>query len=297
MRALKPFIKTTALVVLLLTGSINAYAAPQGDNQNMNKKVTQTAGRTVLGQFAPEFAHFNDDVLFGENWNNQDLTLKTRSLITVVALVSSGITDSSLKYHLENAKKNGVSRKEIAAAITHISFYAGWPKAWAAFNLAKEVWTDVEKENKASDLPPELAEYQQRMFFPIGKYNEAYAKYFTKKSYLAPLSTEQVGIYNVTFEPSCRNNWHIHHATKGGGQILIGVAGVGLYKEEGKPIVKILPGDVINIPANVKHWHGAAPDGYFSHLAIEVSGENTSNEWLDAVSDEEYEKELATLNR
>ena len=296
MRNLKSFMKKTLFVGLLFGGIMNVYAIPQGDNQNMNKKVTQTAGRTVLGQFAPEFAHYNDDVLFGENWNNQDLTLKTRSLITVVALVSSGITDSSLKYHLENAKKNGVTRKEIAAAITHISFYAGWPKAWAAFNLAKEVWTE-EKEKTDSELPPELAEYQQGMFFPIGKYNEAYAKYFTKKSYLAPLSTEQVGIFNVTFEPSCRNNWHIHHATKGGGQILIGVAGVGLYKEEGKPIVKILPGDVINIHANVKHWHGAAPDGYFSHLAVEVSGENTSNEWLDAVSDEEYEKELATLNK
>ncbi len=106
------------------------------------EKIVQTAGRNALGEFAPEFAHFNDDVLFGENWNNQDIDLKTRCIITVVALMSSGITDSSLKYHLENAKKNGVSKEEIAAIITHCAFYVGWPKAWAVFNMAKEIWTD-----------------------------------------------------------------------------------------------------------------------------------------------------------
>lgn len=273
MKTVNSVFKKTVCSFAIALVSFSAVSATQGTENKMINKVTQTAGRDVLGKFAPEFAHFNDDVLFGENWNNQDLSLKTRSLITVVALVSSGITDSSLKYHLENAKKNGVTKNEIAAAITHIAFYAGWPKAWAAFNLAKDVWTDG--RNEKTELPPELLEHQSRMLFPVGKFNEAYAKYFTKKSYLAPISTEQVGIYNVTFEPECRNNWHIHHAKKGGGQILIGVAGKGLYKEEGKVIKVINPGDVINIPANVKHWHGAAPDGYFSHLAVEVPGEET----------------------
>ncbi|MGE9931377.1 aldo/keto reductase [Anaerovoracaceae bacterium SGI.174] len=113
-------------------------------------KIVQTAGRNALGEFAPEFAHFNDDVLFGENWNNQDIDVKTRSIITVVALMASGITDSSLKYHLQNAKNHGVTQKEIAAVITHVAFYAGWPKAWAVFNLAKEVW-----ETGEGDLPYE----------------------------------------------------------------------------------------------------------------------------------------------
>lgn len=108
----------------------------------MSEKIVQTAGRNALGRFAPDFAHFNDDILFGENWNNGDVDLKTRCIVTVVALMASGITDSSLKYHLLNAKKNGVSQKEIAAVITHAAFYAGWPKAWAVFNLAKEVWTE-----------------------------------------------------------------------------------------------------------------------------------------------------------
>ena len=108
----------------------------------MSKKIVQTAGRDQLGEFAPDFAHFNDDILFGENWNNEDIDLKTRSIITVVALMSQGITDSSIKDHLMNAKKNGVSQKEMAAVITHTAFYAGWPKAWAVFNLAKEVYNE-----------------------------------------------------------------------------------------------------------------------------------------------------------
>lgn len=106
------------------------------------EKITQTAGRTQLGEFAPDFAHYNDDILFGENWNNQDIDVKTRSIITVVSLMSQGITDSSLTYHLQNAKNYGVSKEEIAAIITHTAFYSGWPKAWAVFNLAKEVWNE-----------------------------------------------------------------------------------------------------------------------------------------------------------
>ena len=181
------------------------------------KKIVQTAGRNALNDFSPEFAHFNDDVLFGENWNNQDIDLKTRSIITVVALMSSGITDSSLKYHLQNAKNHGVTQKEIAAIITHVAFYAGWPKGWAVFNLAKEVW-----QSNEGDLPYEddgMRAHAKSMVFPIGQPNDAYATYFVGQSYLAPVSTDQVGIFNVTFEPGCRNNWHIHHAKSGGGQI------------------------------------------------------------------------------
>ncbi len=251
------------------------------------KKVTQTAGRNALGEFAPEFAHFNDDVLFGENWNNEDIDLKTRSIITVVALMASGVTDSSLKFHLQNAKAHGVTQEEIAAIITHTAFYAGWPKGWTVFNLAKEVWKVGE-----GDLPYKdeaMRAHAREMIFPIGEPNDGFAEYFSGKSYLAPVSKEQVGIFNVTFEPACRNNWHIHHA-KSGGQILICVAGRGYYAEENKEPVEMKAGDCINIPANVKHWHGAAKDSWFSHLAIEVGGEETSNEWLEPVSDEEYNK-------
>lgn len=165
-------------------------------------KIVQTAGRNALGEFAPEFAHFNDDVLFGENWNNNDIDVKTRSIITVVALMAQGITDSSLKFHLQNAKDHGVSQKEIAAVITHVGFYAGWPKAWAVFNLAKEVWNVNE-----GDLPYEdesMRAHAKSMVFPIGQPNDAFAQYFIGHSYLFPVSTSQVGVFNVTFEPGCR---------------------------------------------------------------------------------------------
>ena len=252
------------------------------------KKIVQTAGRNALNEFAPQFAHFNDDVLFGENWNNQDIDVKTRSIITVVALMSSGITDSSLKYHLQNAKAHGVTQKEIAAIITHVAFYAGWPKGWAVFNLAKEVWEADEGELPYEDEAMKV--HAKKMVFPIGEPNNAYAKYFVGQSYLAQVSTNQVGIFNVTFEPGCRNNWHIHHATKGGGQMLICTAGEGWYQEEGKEPVSLVPGTVIAIPPEVKHWHGAKKDSWFSHIAVEIPGENTSNEWCEPVTDEEYNR-------
>ncbi len=244
----------------------------------MANKIVQTAGRTQLGEFAPEFAHYNDDVLFGENWNNQDIDVKTRSIITVVALMAQGITDSSLKYHIANAKNNGVSQKEMAAIITHVAFYSGWPKAWAVFNLAKEVYNEKIEEMTEKD------KYQNTIFFPIGDPNP-YGEFFEGQSYLAPVSENQIPIFNVTFEPGCRNYWHIHHAKSGGGQMLICVGGRGYYQEEGKEAVEMTPGKVINIPANVKHWHGAAKDSWFSHLAIEIAGEETSTEWCEAVID------------
>ena len=250
--------------------------------------IKQTAGRDALGAFAPKFAQLNDDVLFGEVWNRTDkLSLRDRSLVTVTCLMAMGITDNSIQYHLESAKKNGITREEIAEVVTHAAFYMGWPKAWAVFNRAKEVWAD-EGADAAADGG--RAAHQAEMVFPIGEPNDAYAQYFDGQSYLAPVSTEQVRIANVTFEPGCRNHWHIHHATEDGGQMLVCVAGRGWYQEWGKPARQLNPGDVVNIPANVKHWHGAASDSWFSHLAFDVAGEGLSNEWCEAVDAEEYAK-------
>ena len=247
------------------------------------EKIVQTAGRNALGEFAPDFAHFNDDILFGENWNNTDIDLKTRSIITVVALMSQGVTDNSIRYHIQNAKNHGVSQKEIAAVITHTAFYAGWPHAWAVFNIAKEVYADNDPSDSDRDR------FQSEIMFPIGEPNP-YGDYFVGQSYLAPVSTEQIPIYNVTFEPSCRNNWHIHHAKSGGGQMLICIGGRGYYQEWGKEARELNPGDIVNIPAGVKHWHGAAKDSWFAHLAIEIRGEESSTQWCEAVSDDEYGK-------
>ena len=137
-------------------------------------------------------------------------------------------------------------------------------------------------------------QYEQQDAFGVGAPNDAYARYFTGQSYLKPLTVPgqcPVFLANVTFEPGCRNNWHIHHAAKGGGQILVCVAGRGYYQEWGKAPLELHPGDVVNIPPEVKHWHGAAPDCWFSHLAVEVPGEGTSNEWCEPVPEETY-KEL-----
>ncbi len=240
--------------------------------------VKQTAGRDALGTFAPQFAALNDDVLFGEVWSREaQLPLKLRSIVTITSLISKGIVDSSLQYHLVTAKKNGVSKSEMVEILTQVAFYAGWPNAWAAFRMAKEVYADDATEEHGG-------------FFGQGEPNTAFAKYFIGQSYLKPLTNpkETVFIANVTFEPGCRNNWHIHHAKSGGGQILLCVDGEGWYQEEEKPAQSLHPGDVVVIPPEVKHWHGAKANSWFSHLAIECPGEETSNEWLEAVTEEQY---------
>ena len=135
------------------------------------------------------------------------------------------------------------------------------------------------------------ADFDKENVFGLGQANTGFAQYFVGNSYLNPLTTPgecPIFLANVTFEPGCRNNWHIHHAKSGGGQILICTAGSGWYQEEGKAPVSLEPGTVINIPAEVKHWHGAEKDSWFSHIAIEVPGEETSNEWLEAVDDDAY---------
>ena len=133
-------------------------------------------------------------------------------------------------------------------------------------------------------------EFEKANVFGAGSPNDAYAQYFSGQSFLNPLTEPASGPFlaNVTFEPGCRNNWHIHHADKGGGQILICTAGEGWYQEEGKKALSLHEGSVISIPANVKHWHGAKANSWFSHIAVEIPGENTSNEWCEPVSDEEY---------
>ena len=241
-------------------------------------KIKQTAGRKTLGDFAPKFAELNDDVLFGEVWSSDALSPKIRSMLTVTTLVAKGLIDSSFEHHLRFAKENGVTKSEMAELLTHVAFYASWPNAWAAFRKAIEVYAD--DDEKCGGM------------FGLGEPNTAYAKYFVGNSYLKPLTDPKKTVFmaNVTFEPKCRNNWHIHHATAGGGQILLCVDGRGWYQEEGKPALELHSGDVVTIPANVKHWHGAAKDCWFSHIAMECPSENTKTEWYEPVSDEEYAK-------
>ncbi len=239
--------------------------------------MKQTAGRNNLGDLAPKFAELNDDILFGEVWSRVDkLSLRERCIVTVTCLVAKGIFTDALKSHLENAKAHGITKEEMIEIITHIAFYAGWPNAWAVFPMVREVY----KDDKVSVEP----------MFGLGKPNVEYIPYFIGQSYLNLINTEGVFMSNVTFEPGCRNCWHIHEATKGGGQILLCTDGEGWYQEDGKKPRKLHPGDVVYIPSGVKHWHGATKDSWFSHIAVDVPGENKSNTWLEHVVDEEYYK-------
>lgn len=233
----------------------------------------QTAGRDNLGDLAPKFAELNDDVLFGQVWARDTLSLRDRSLATVTALIAKGIFDNSLKSHLQNAKNNGITKLEMVELVTHLAFYVGWPNAWAVFPMVREVYADT------AETPQAL--------FGLGQENVAYSKYFTGKSYLNPLNKEGVSIANVTFEPKCRNFWHIHHK---GGQILLCTNGQGWYQEFGKPARSLSAGDVVYIAPEVKHWHGASKDSWFSHIAIEVPSVGGSTEWCEEVTDEEYMK-------
>lgn len=234
-----------------------ATALPKGTDMLEIGTKTQTdlVGQEVdLSALSADIDRYLKTHLFGDIFASDLLNWQEREIITIGALNQLNVP-SQLNAHIGIGKKNGLTDAQIHE-IQHIG------------------------GQKMSELSQ----------FPLGKPNDAYAQYFSGQSYLAPLSTEQVGVYNVTFEPTVRNNWHIHHATKGGGQILIVTAGRGYYQEWGKPAQELKAGDVVNIPANVKHWHGAAKDSWFQHLAIEVPSEGTSNEWLEPVSDEEYSK-------
>ena len=285
-------------VALLAAGifAVNLFgmeaAAMERQEARKAEKIVQTAGRDRLGDFAPDFARYNDDILFGEVWSRNDiLSLHDRSIVTISALVGAGVIDSSLKYHIMTAKKNGVTKDEMVEIITQLGFYAGWPKAWAAFGMAKEVYQDEPAAKSAAEEPfnSSLDDIRRTSLFGVGPLNSAYAQYFDGDSYLSMLTVKQAPVGNVTFAPGCRNHWHIHHADKGGGQILIATAGRGYYQEWRKSPQELRPGDVVNIPANVKHWHGAAPKSAFQHLAIEVPGENTSTEWCEPVDSEMYD--------
>ena len=233
----------------------------------------------VPGNMGKDVEQFLTDYFFGDIYSRGALDLQTRELLGYCVLTSLE-AESQLHSHYHGNINAGNSPETLTAAVIQCLPYIGFPAAIKALRIIKEETADADGK----------AAFQREMIFPIGEPNTAYAKYFIGNSYLAPISKEQIPFSNVTFEPGCRNNWHIHHATKGGGQMLVCVAGKGWYQEEGKPAVQMFPGDVIHIPANVKHWHGAAADSWFAHLAFEVPGENTSNEWLEPVTDEEYNR-------
>ena len=232
---------------------------------------------------------------FGDYYTRAALDAKMRELLTFCYLYAQGDAEPQFISHAAANLRMGRSKQFLINIISLNIPYMGYPRTLNALRGIQEAAKSFEKaenQNKENDQMANRAEFDKQNIFGKGKPNTAYAKYFIGNSFLNPVTKagEPISISNVTFEPGCRNNWHIHHATKGGGQILIVTAGSGWYQEEGKDPQSLNPGDIVEIPANVKHWHGAKANSWFSHLAFEIPAENPSNEWLEPVSDAEYAK-------
>ena len=224
----------------------------------IKNKIGETKREELIGgkfagayaDFAPAIDDFLKEHLFADIFARGVLTDTEREIATIAALGAKTGVDGQLAGHIAIGKNQGLSDDQVAEIL----------------NIARK---------------------PTNIMFGFGSENTIAGQYFTGKSYLNPISTEQVGIFNVTFEPTVRNNWHVHH---GGGQILLATYGRGYYQEWGKPAVELKPGDTVNIAPGVKHWHGAAKDSWFTHIAIEVPSENGRTEWLEPVSDTEYNK-------
>ena len=223
---------------------------------------TALCGGPVKGplfDFHPQLDAYLKAHLFGDIFARKVLDWRTREFVTVAALAARPETAPQCASHVKIAQLNGVTPEQTDAILALV-------RATAPGTRPPADWSPI----------------------PIGKPNTAFAQYFTGRSYLHKLTLEQVPAFGVAFEPGCRNNWHVHHAKAGGGQILVCTAGRGFYQEWGKPAVEMTPGTTVNIPAGVKHWHGAAPDSWFQHIALEVPGTEQSNEWLEPVDDNAY---------
>lgn len=244
--------------------------------------IKQTAGHDQLGDFAPLFAHLNDDILFGQIWSREkELSAHDRSMITCAGLMSQGLFPQ-LESHMKLARSNGVTQPEMVELITQLAFYAGWPKAWSAFNLAKDIYskdeTSGEEVGGQTDLLPDSGPY------PLG--DPADGPNFSGHVWLHNLTEPgtECAAGNVTFAPSCINRWHTHPH----GQLLLVTAGCGWEQEEGKKPRQLKPGDVVFCPAGVKHWHGASKKSSMSHIAITpVQKGQSPVEWLDFPNQEE----------
>ena len=239
------------------------------------KTIPNPAGYQL---FAPVIDQFLKEHLFADIFSRDNLAYADRELATIAALASMKGVENQLRFHLGAAKNVGLTSEQLKEFVSVMEELMGKEEAKTAGAVLDAISGGQGKVHDITDV------------FPRGNANTAYAKYFVGNSYLNPLSKDGVAISNVTFEPGCRNNWHTHQATQGGGQILLCTAGRGWYQEWGKPAQELRAGDVVNIPAGVKHWHGAAKDSWFAHLAVSVPGENAKTDWHEPVDAAEYEK-------
>lgn len=231
-------------------------AKPEGNSLDYGtENQTKLVGRPVEGkiyEFAPAIDEFLKAHLFGDIFARDNVDWQTRELATIAMLASMNNVTAQLNSHINVGKHNGLTDKQVTEIL----------------EIANKTGTET-------------------ILFGLGEENTAYAKYFIGKSYLQPMTNDGISASNVTFEPKCRNNWHIHHKT---GQTLFVVSGRGWYQEWGKPAQELKAGDIVNIPEGVKHWHGAAKDSWFTHIAISVPNKGATAEWLEPVTDEEYNK-------
>lgn len=232
---------------------------PEGKSSDFGTvNQTKLCGAPVKGalfEFAPAIDEYLKAHLFGDIFARDNLDWRTRELATIAMLAAISGVEPQLAAHISIGKKNGLTDEQIEAILTLV------------------------RNQKTENRNPGP--------FPLGKENTGFAQYFSGKSWLAPLTSNKelgVPVYNVTFEPGCRNNWHKHT----GGQMLIAVGGIGYYQERGKTARKLLPGNIVEIPCNVEHWHGAAPESWFSHLAVECNPATNKNTWLEPVSEADY---------
>lgn len=221
---------------------------------------------------------------FGDYYTRTGLDVKTRELLTFVLLVSMGGCEPQVKSHIQGNLNVGHDKDYLLEVVTQLLPFIGYPRTLNAIACLNAVVPEAKADG---NVPQDLSD------FPVGGPNPpANAQFFIGQSYLAPLTQNKAlncPIYNVTFEPGCRNNWHKHT----GGQILIAVGGKGYYQEKGKPARLLMPGDVVEIAPDVVHWHGAAPDSWFSHLAIECNPQTNRNTWLEPVDDTQYKEATA----
>ncbi|MBQ6984969.1 MAG: carboxymuconolactone decarboxylase family protein [Paludibacteraceae bacterium] len=257
-------------------------ANPLSDDYDALEEGTRVQTQLVGKAFEYEFAEATDYYLkahlFGDIFARDNLTYSDRELVTVSALSGLEGVEPQLKAHIAGARNMGVSEEQLQGIVVALAANGLLNEAG---RLAKNY---AELSNGEANKPSNSAS-AQTFVWPQGKSNDAYAQYFVGQSYLQPYFG---GVANVTFEPRCRNNWHVHH---GAVQVLICVSGKGWYQEWGKPAVALTPGTVIAIPEGVKHWHGAAADSWMQHLAIHTQEQpGATNEWLEPVNDTQYNK-------
>ena len=238
---------------------------PQGPSIVFGTAVqTKLCGREVKGgiySFVPQLDEYLKAHLFGDIFARDTLTWREREIATLGALAARNDTEPQLKAHLKIGQNVGLKEETMREIVRHVQVPSNPDSLSADWSI-----------------------------FAVGQANSAFKNYFNGNSYKNELSCEKLAISTITFEPGARNDWHIHHATSGGGQILIVTAGKGIYQEEGKAPQLIKPGETVNIPANTKHWHGAAQDSWFQHLEIEVPGEESFTEWCGEVDNVTYTK-------